>query len=202
MSASAYVVLALALGAPAAGADESMPQTSWMPLKVGTAWHYRAGDAKILLRIAAHEKVGDVVCARLETVREGKVIGSEHLRVSSDGLYRVDADVYHDNQVHRQTLEPPILLLLLPPKSGQTFSVKSTVDGKEYKGTFKVTAEEVKVPAGTYKAMAVSSQDLEVEGIHPQTTTWYAENVGMVKKLIAAGKQKVEIVLEKFEPGK
>jgi hypothetical protein len=196
---STCAVLAVLLGA---AAGDRPVQTDWFPLAVGNAWHYRAADGRFTIRVAAHEKVGEMPCARLETVRNGRVIASEHIRVAHDGVYRMDIDLKRDDQVYRQTPDPAILLLPLPPRNGQTFSVKSRVDGKWYEGKFKLTTEEVKVPAGTYKAIAVTSTDLEAEGIQPHLTTWYAEKVGMVKKVISAGGQKVVIELEKFEPTK
>jgi hypothetical protein len=202
MRASAWALLAMVLAATAGSAENRLAQTPWFPLEMGTTWHYRAGDGKYFVRVAAHEKVGDALCARLEAVRDGRVIATEHVRVKADGVYRVDIDIRRGDEVHRQSPQPPILLLPLPPRNGQTFSVDSKVDGKVYKGTFKIAEEEIKVPSGTYKSVAVTSKDLEAEGIQPSLTTWYAQKVGMVKQVIAAGGQKVEIVLEKFEPGK
>jgi hypothetical protein len=98
---------------------------------------------------------------------------------------------------------PPILILKLPPKKGESFSVDSKAGGKNYKGVFKIAEEDVTVPAGTYKgAVRVTSQDLEADGLRPTITTWYAEKVGMVKQVIAEGGQTITIELEKFTPGK
>jgi hypothetical protein len=202
MRTCAWAVLALLLWIGASRAESLPAQTPWFPLQKGTTWHYRAGESRYLVRVAEHEKVGEVPCARLEAVRDGKVVGTEHVRVTADGVYRVDLEVRRDDQVLRQTPKPAILLLPLPPRNGQTFTVKSQVNGKEYAGTFKVETQEVKVPAGTYKAVAVDTRNLEAEGLSSDMTVWYAEKVGMVKQFIKVGGQRVEIELEKFEPGK
>jgi hypothetical protein len=196
--ANAAAVAVMLMAATASWAQEKMPETPWFPLAVGTTWHYRSGDSKFQIRVAAHEKVGADMAAKLETVRDGKVIATEHVRVTADGVRRLDV-AYGGI---KEDIQPPILLLPLPPKKGDAFNVDSKINNRVYKGTFKIGEDEVKVPAGTYKALMVVGQDLEVEGVKPSMTTWYAENVGMVKQRISVGETKREFELEKFEPGK
>ena len=93
-------------------------------------------------------------------------------------------------------------MLKLPPKNGDTWKVDSTADGKAFRGSFKLDEQEIKVPTGTYKAVRVTSQDLEVNGLKPVITTYFAPGAGMVKQIIQEGDSKVEIELEKFEAGK
>jgi hypothetical protein len=45
----------------------------------------------------------------------------------------------------------------------------------------------------------VHGEDVEADGLKPAITTYYAENVGMVKQTIAVDGQKIDIELEKFE---
>src|SRR5579885_1199326 len=115
-------------------AQEKLNETPYYPLKVGSTWHYRAGESKFTIRVAGHEKVGDVTCALLETIREGKVVGSEHLAVTADGVYRYDFTLPQSQsdpkdktktvkQPVKQSLKPPILILKLPPKSGDGWKV-------------------------------------------------------------------------------
>jgi hypothetical protein len=200
--ALALLVLPLGLVAPAGGAEDKLPESPWYPLRVGTSWQYKAGDGKFQVRVARHEKVGEAPAARLETVRDGKVVAVEHVGVTADGVYRYDLESSRDDQKLTEEYKPPILLLKLPPKKGETFQTDSKASGRSYKGTFKIGEEEVKVPAGTYKAVTVTSQALEVDGLKPTLTVWYAENVGMVKLVLGEGGQKVVLELEKFEPGK
>jgi hypothetical protein len=181
-------------------AQDKLKETPYYPLRVGTTWHYRAGDSKFTIRVARHEKVGDTLCALLETTRSGKVVGSEHLAVTSDGVYRHTLTLTSKKTVP-QTLKPPLLVLKLPPKKGENWKIDSQSDGQTFRGGFQVGEQEIKVPAGTYKTFRVSSQDLEVHSLKPNITMFFAEGVGMVKQIIEVGDAKVEIELEKFEPG-
>jgi hypothetical protein len=204
--------LPLFLAAAELTAQEKLKQTPYYPLQVGTTWHYRAGESKFTIRVARHEKVGETLCALLDTTRDGKVVGSEHLAVSSDGIYRHDLtspqlqSAPNDKTkkvktLVKQTLKPPILILKLPPKNGDGWKIDSKGDGKTFRGNFQLTEQEVTVPAGTYKTFRVASQDLEVNSLKPNIRTYFAQGVGMVKQIIEMGDAKVEIELEKFEVG-
>jgi hypothetical protein len=203
MKRLACALLALPLALAAGRAQDKMTESSWYPLRVGTKWHYKSGDKKFLMQVAGHEKVGDVLCARVEMVKDGKVTAVEHIAVTGDGVVRKDLELRRDNnQPATETPTPPILILKLPPKKGDTFTVDSKAAGKAYKGTFKVDEEEVTVPAGTYKnAVSVTGLDLEVDGLKPTIVTWYADNVGMIKQVVSEAGQKIVVELEKFEPG-
>jgi hypothetical protein len=193
-------------------AQEKLKETPYYPLKVGTTWRYRAGESKFTIRVARHEKVGETLCALLETIRDGKVAGSEHLAVSGDGVYRHDL-TYPQLQSDpndkskkvktpvNQALKPPILILKLPPRNGDSWKIDSKGDGKTFRGNFQVAEQEITVPAGTYKTFRVASQDLEVNSLKPNITTFFAQGVGMVKQTIEMGNAKIEIELEKFEAG-
>jgi hypothetical protein len=181
-------------------AQEKLKETPYYPLQVGTAWHYRTGDSKFTVRVARHEKVGDTLCALLETSRNGKVVGSEHLAIADDGVYRHDLSEMGKSLL-RRSLKPPLLILKLPPKKGNSWKVDSKGDGQTFRGSFEVGEQEITVPAGTYKAFRVASQDLEINSLKPSITTFFAKGVGMVKQIIEVDDVKVEIELEKFEPG-
>ncbi len=204
--------LVLSLAAAELAAQDRLRETPYYPLKVGTSWHYRAGESRFTIRVVRHEKVGDVLCALLETIRDGKVVGSEHLAVAGDGIYRHDltssqlqSDAKDKTKTVKvpvkQTLKPPILILKLPPKQGESWKVDSKGDGKTFRGTFQLAEQEITVPAGTYKTIRVASQDLEVNSLKPTITTFFAQGVGMVKQIIEMGDAKIEIDLEKFEAG-
>lgn len=204
--------LLLSLAAAEVTAQEKLKETPYYPLKVGTTWHYRAGDSKFSIRVARHEKVGETLCALLETIRDGKVVGSEHLAVSGDGVYRHDLtspqfqsdpnDKAKKAKLSvKQMLKPPILILKLPPKNGDSWKIDSKGDGKSFRGSFEVAEQEITVPAGTYKTFRVASQDLEVNSLKPNITTYFAQGVGMVKQIIEMGNDKIEIELEKFKAG-
>jgi hypothetical protein len=193
-------------------AGDQLLQTPYYPLQVGTTWHYRAGDNKFTIRVARHENVGGTLCALLETRRDDKVVGSEHLAVTADGVYRhlltspqPRPDPNDPSKtiavLTPQTLKPPILVLKLPPKKGAAWKVDSKSDGKSYRGAFQMDEQQVTVHAGTYKTFRVVSQDFEVNGLKANVTTFFAKDVGMVKQIVEIGEVKTEIDLEKFEAG-
>jgi hypothetical protein len=193
-------------------AEDKLTETPYYPLQVGTTWHYKVGDGRFTIRVAKHEKVGDTLCARLEVTRDGKVIGWQHLAATADGVYchdltyrapKGDAETGKDGERDvTQKPKPPIQMLKLPPKKGEGWKVDSKDDGRTFRGAYQIDEKEVKVPAGSYKAVCVTSQDLEVNGLKPTITTYYASDVGMVKLVIQEGKVTTEIELEKFEAGK
>jgi hypothetical protein len=202
-------VCLLVLTAPLAAQDK-FKETPYYPLQVGTTWHYRAGDSKFTVRVARHEKVGATLCALLQTRRDGKVVGAEHLAVTADGVYRHDLTLLRRQadpndkakQVELtvpQPLTPPMLVLKLPAKKGDSWKVDSKSEGKTFRGGFVVDEQEIKVPAGTYKTFRVRSEDLEVNALKATLATHFAEGVGMVKQMIEVGDAKIEIELEKFE---
>lgn len=204
--------LLFSLAAVELTAQEKLKEASFYPLKVGTTWHYRTGESKFTIRVARHEKVGDTLCALLETMRDGKVVGSEHLAVSGDGVYRHDltypqlqSDPNDKNKrvktAVKQTLKPPILVLKLPPKNGDSWKVDSKGGGRNFRGSFQIAEQEITVPAGTYKTFRVASQDLEVNSLKANITTFFAQGVGMVKQIIEMGNAKIEIELEKIDAG-
>jgi hypothetical protein len=195
-----FVCLLLAVSAVELAAQDRLKETPYYPLKVGTTWHYSAGDSKFTIRVVRHEKVGAVLCALLETKRADKVVGSEHLAVAADGVYRHDLMVM-DKTPAPQVLKPPMLVLKLPPKKGDSWKIDSKGDGKTFRGSFQVGEQEITVPAGAYKTFRVASQDLEVNALKPAITTYFAEGIGMVKQTIEMGDAKIEIELEKFEAG-
>jgi hypothetical protein len=199
---ASLALLPLLLAAVVLAADDKLAETPYYPLRVGTAWHYKIGDAKAVVRVVKHEKVGDTLCARLEVTRDGKVVGVQHLAVTADGVYRHDLTDQHGEKAVTVALKPPILVLKLPPKKGESWKVDSTGDGKTYRGTFKIDEEKIKVPAGEYNTMRVNSEDLEINALKPIVTTYYASGVGMVKQVFQEGDAKVELVLEKFEAAK
>jgi hypothetical protein len=199
----AATLAVLLLSVQVASAQDKPAEVSYFPLKVGNTWHYKANDGtKFQVEVKEVKKGKEGTEARLETRKDGQIIGGELLRVTDDGIYRVEIDITDSSKTVKETIQPPICVLRLPPKKGEAFTVDSKVNGKPYKGTFKISEEDVKVAAGEYKkALKVVGVDLEIEGTRPAMTSWFAENVGRVKLLAATGDSRLEYELEKFEPG-
>jgi hypothetical protein len=192
----------LLLAAVAVSAEGKLTQTPYYPLQVGTTWHYKSGDATFTIRVTRHEKVGEVLCARLEVNREGKVVAWQHLAVTAEGVYSHDLTEQRAGKAIVQTPKPPMLVLKLPPKKGDAWKVDSKANGKTFRGAFRIDEEKIKVAAGDYETVRVTSQDLEVNALKPILTTYYARGVGMVKQVIQVGEVTTVIELEKFEAGK
>jgi hypothetical protein len=180
---------------PASFAQDKMPETPYFPLQVGNTWHYKAGETEFSQKVAKHEMIDGVLCARLETLVGGKPVAFEHVAVKGDGVYRFTLE--------GKRPEAPVRFLKLPPKKGDSWSVETRAGNKTVKCTFKSDEEEVKVPAGTFQTISSTSPDLEVNGLKASFAFYFAKDVGMVKQVIeVSGQKKVDIELTKFEPGK
>lgn len=188
----------LALAALLAGAglgQEPSKDKSYYPLQVGNQWTYKSSSGhQVVVRVTKEEKIGDVPCARLETSVEGKAQSSEHLAAKPDGVYR-----YAGNGVK---FDPPILILKLPAKKGETWKVDSKYGSVTIRGGYATTAERVTVPAGAYEAVAVRGEGFQIGDTPAETTAWYAPGVGLVKQVADFGGKKTTLELEKFEAGK
>jgi hypothetical protein len=196
VSCAGLALTLLLAWAAAAPAQDKMETTPYYPLAVGSSWEYKAGESKFTMKVTKHEKVGNVLCARVEMLIKDKPVSFEHIAVSKDGVTR---NSFEGNK----EAQPPVLFLKLPPKKDESWKVDSKAGGESVKGTFKNTGEEdVKVPAGSYKAVVVTSQDLEANGIKMAVTYYFAKDVGMVKQIVEVAGQKVVVELEKYEPGK
>ena len=195
---AASLAVALAWTAVASAAED-FTDSAYYPMQVGATWNYKAGDSKFTVKVASHEKIGTTMCARLETAQDGKVIGSEDVFAKEDGVYRLALD--------GKVIEPAVRILKLPPKANEPWAVDSKAESKtgteRLQGTFKVTNEDVTVPAGKYPAaVVVTCEDLDANGAKYSFSTDYVKDVGMVKQVIEAGGLKVTIELEKYEAGK
>jgi len=182
-------------------AEDKMVDSAYFPLKVGTAWTYRVANApqsapKVVVKVIKHEKVGDFLCARLESFVNGKVEANEYVAVTKSGVYRVSLNGF--------TVEPPVLLLKLPPNKGDNWKVDGKVGTEVMKGDASLTEEAITVPLGKYDTFKVLAK---VEGgaqkIEIWTTTNFAKGVGNVRRRTYAGPGlNVFMDLEIFEEGK
>jgi hypothetical protein len=197
-------VLLLGLAVAVGRADEKPAETPWYPLQVGTVWQYQITAKKdkdtvlvsrFTLKVAGLEKVGDVLCARIEMTSDGRAISFDQVAVAADGVYRYS--------VAGVKLNKPIRFLALPPKAGFTWPVEARGMDEVLKGTFKMGEEKgTKVPAGTYDTLTVSSDDLNSNGLPLTMVCQYAQGVGLVKQQVLVAGQESMWVLEKYEPAK
>jgi hypothetical protein len=199
----AGLALALWLACALAGqAQDTMASSPYLPLAEGTAWEYRINENTYTLRVTKHEAVYDPhakaskMCARVEMLVGGKVVAVEHLRVTSDGIYRYALD--------GKTHSPPILLLKLPLRRGDEWDVDTTTSaGDKVKGKFTVDLVDIKVGDKSFSGCArVTSKDLEVAGSKVQVTYYFAENFGLIKEEMTLDDQHLLVELEEYKPPK
>jgi hypothetical protein len=194
-------VVVLALGLPAAAApgpeDKALETTPYYPLKVGNTWTYKSGTETITVTVAKLEEIDKQMSARIEA-SGGSIKGplSENIVIKADGIFRVAAV---DKKV-----EPPVKLLGLPPKKGDSWKIDAKIGSEKLEGKFESgEVDEVKVPAGTYKnVVTVTGSDIDANGVKMSMTYYFAKEVGMVKQSLKIAGQEIVLELEKFEPGK
>lgn len=182
---------ALVLAAVPTGAF-AQPKPNLYPLAEGNKWEFRVetGGRKI---DATTEIIKSEVKAgkRLFTLesRIGPVTSREELSADGQGVYR--------HSFNGVTLDMPLMILQYPPRPG-TWTGKTKADGMDLSFTMTMRAvAEVKVPAGTYKAVPVDLVG-NVAGQKLTGTTWYADGVGVVKQSVTLGATEIQMELTKF----
>jgi hypothetical protein len=189
---SAAVIL-VGLVAPLPAQDK-VKEFEYYPLKVGTTWEYLANGQRITLRVTKIEKYDDVPCALVETSAKGMVLGTEHISVGKDGVYR--------HTMNGQKVEPAVRFLKLPFKSGDTWKVNAKIAGQDLKAEYTYSEEEITVPAGKFKTIVTKTNKFSAGGQDIEATIWYAKGVGMVKTIMNIGGNKIELEMDKFTPAK
>jgi hypothetical protein len=190
--------IGLAWGRRAAGADEPAPM-DYYPLKVGNKWACKLEEgtntSKVNVQITRTEKKGDLEMVVVEANRDGKVL-SEHLASNSKGVFRY--------KIGGMELPTPVCVIQYPVKKGDAWESSTPAGGEGVSYSFKSKTgdvEELKVPAGTYKAVKVET-DGQVGPQKMRITTWFAPYVGPVKQLVEIMGKTTKLELEKFEEGK
>jgi hypothetical protein len=115
--------------------------------------------------------------------------------VSARGVYLVE----FAGKVHAD----PVPLLKLPAKAGSSWTVEKQIPAGRGTATFTYTigeVEEVKVPAGRFKAIRVEETAEPV--LRHRATRWYAPGVGLVKAVMFFGKNEQAQVLKAHTRGK
>ena len=191
--------LLLLAARPGRSADDKMPTSSYFPTDVGTTWQYRVGENHYTVKVTAHEKIGALMCAKLQMIVNKKPVTSEHIAVTKAALVRAAFD--------GKAITPPIPFLALPPKMAdnwKSWKIESKLNGQLFKGEFKAAEQkDLKVLGTTYpSAVSVSGKSLDINGTRMDLTYYFVEKIGMVRQEIVMLGQKIVIDLEKFEAGK
>lgn len=157
-------------------------ESSYLPLKVGTKWHYfrDTGDGvetNVVMQIDKIEVLDGVPCARATSLEGGNNSVSEHVRSTSQGIFR--------HRYQGRDISPPLQLLKFPIKIGETWKGEHREVGRpSWKVNCRVGREEVVVPAGTYDAVTVTAELDYGDGMLYTLVWWYAEGVGVVQQKI------------------
>lgn len=126
----------------------------------------------------------------------GKGVETEHITVKPDGIYRVRSN--------NKEINPPLLLIKLPTKKSDSWTVDSSVQNFSVKGKLTVGEEKLAVGKTEYDAVSIKSSDLVLGGQNVAMETWYAKDVGMIKQHLKMPALDYDVVLElsKFTAGK
>jgi len=191
------VLLTVAVAASPAFADEPTKFENLLPLAIGNSWTYKVSgqDDRFVVRVARQEMVGEQTCFRLDASLKDRVVASEHLAFTKEGLCRFRVD--------KEDVFPPVCVLKQnPPKNGRWRSQPFQVAGRTATGVFTVSNTEVTVPFRKEKIKAVTVDATVNEGGgRPalRTVVSYADGVGIVKQEVMSAKTPLVLELEKFE---
>jgi hypothetical protein len=145
---------------------------------------------------AGTERFNDEECVRLES-RPGKDLKTvELIAVRADGVYRT--------KVRDEFVVPPVKVLPVAVKAGDTWAVDSKIGNQIVRGTFVVKSdrERVKVPAGEFETVFVEGKDIDLAGAKTTVRIWFAKDRGIVKEeFVLQTGDAVRLELVKFEPG-
>ncbi|HJZ55477.1 MAG TPA: hypothetical protein VKE74_10985 [Gemmataceae bacterium] len=198
MTRPLFTALLFALAPLPATADEPK-KPDYFPLAKGHKWEYIAevGDTKedfIITVTAVKTENGKTTATR--RINDMGREREEDVTVGPDGVL--------GNLLPGLMADRRITLLKYPVKPRDTWTEKFQIKDQDIIALSSVKeAEEVKVPAGTFQAVAVETGVLAGEGKDSLgITTWYANGTGMVKMKLVAGEKAVTVQLKKFTPGK
>jgi hypothetical protein len=167
------------------------------PLQIGNTWTYRVSnqEERFVIKAIREEMVGDQNCVVLEATVKDKVVATEHVAITKEGLVRFRAD--------KEDVDPPLCVLKWPlPRKGGWIGEYHLGPRLAAAGFWTTPAADVTVPAGKFKATAVHGTVREGTTILGSTSAWYAEGVGMVKQTVSQGPGRpLTLELEKFEKG-
>jgi hypothetical protein len=137
--------------------------------------------------------VGPQTCFVLEGHLRGRVVATEHLAFTKDGLTRFKAD--------KEDVVPPVTFLKAPG-TGQwpaQYQLGERSGSAVFRGVNNA-ARELTVPAGKFKVVNVTADVTSETGMRI-TTLSYSRGVGLVRQTITDPKRLplLTMELEKFE---
>jgi hypothetical protein len=192
---SVVPIALLALFARPISAQDTVKDHPYFPLKPGWQWTYRAsGDQRVVLRMAGLEKVGDTLCAVLETKRPDGLPITEHVAVKTDGVYRYKA--------MRLALDPALCILKFPLKPGTKWTLDAKIGADTLTGNSILDDAEAVVPAGKFAAKRVTTELDRGQEKKFTIVSYFARDFGMVKQEQDLAGKTIMLELEKYEMAK
>jgi hypothetical protein len=192
-------LLAVAVAMPVGAApvpEHLFPKEQlYFPTEIGAEWVYDDGGYRFTVT-KVEEKDGAKIVSIGIYQSNGKTTHFNTVEVSKSGVRELSSS--------ERQITPPTPLLKVPCAKGDEWSCPFGFVGENGKrADYAFTCggvEEVKVPAGTFRALRVEKVSTGADGKLIQTiTTWYAPGVGPVRIQYAANGNR-ELV--KFTPGK
>jgi hypothetical protein len=194
LSIGAVVVL---VSSTVLAAPPTTPSNDYFPLNTKTKWVYKIGDQTIEVVVVGPEKAGEPG-VKVDTLVNSKVVASEVYQVKADGIYRL--------KVKDDKIEPPVKMLVLPPKKDATWKVDCKVGPSQtpVKGEFKIKDDKgtVTVPLGEFKdTILVEGIDLDIAGTKTTVRQWFVKDKGLVKVEYEISGTKTVLELKEFVRG-
>lgn len=175
----AHLLFAVApLDAPADVSD-------YYPVGVGYEWVMVDSKNKkeMTERMSSVNVKDDITLVTIDAIVDGKTTMLEHVALSKGGLTRNNMTVFSTFNLKIDIrLEPPLTLLTNPVKPGQEWKSEFKSRDLVHKGVSKVTRERIKVPAGEFDAILISS-DFQIPLGKQKMQFWYAKGIGKIKQV-------------------
>lgn len=175
------------------------PRPNYYPLVKGHKWEFQINNQHDLVEAVSEvvkvENKDGVTTATIEIRQPGQPVKvAETIRVTADKMTRLAFGFVR--------LPTPVTMLKFPVTPGDSWTEKITIVNSEVEVRTTVReAEELKLPAGTFKAVPVVMEytfaDQKIK-----LTNWYADGVGIVKQMIERPDRKVVSELRQFIPAK
>jgi hypothetical protein len=177
-----------------APAPATAATSEFFPLKVGASWVYRIDDQRTLeLKVEKMEN-GE---ATIAATSQGKSVVKETVKVTTDGIYRV--------KINDVAIVPPIKVLALPVKKGDSWEVNSKLQEKPIQGKLTVVDDKAKIKlkdGKEYECVYVEGLDFKIDGTSTKVRRWYAAGKGEVKLTYDVGGQEATLELVEYKEGK
>lgn len=184
--------------AAAVADDPQIDAAKLFPAKVGSQWDYaveskgKAAGA-VTNKVTKIETIDGQSLIRMESFVKDKVVASEHLAVTDQGVFR--------HRINGSEATPPVCVIKFPVKADETWDIDTKIGQELLTGQSVVGFEEIEVPFGKFPTVRVK-MNAQAGTQKIESTIWYAEGVGMVQQTFALGDNTFSLKLEKFEAAK